>query len=326
MVVKEKVYQLLFKANQQNKVISGQEIAETLKVSRTAVWKAVDALRKQGYSIDAKSNQGYWMQMDDDILSSESLTMLLPHYQGRIHVFNELESTSTLAKEWAQKSAVDKTVIIASCQTAGRGRLQRSFYSPEGGIYLSMILRPQLLLSECMQITICAALAVCKAVKKVCNLDLGIKWVNDLYLHDLKVAGILTEASADFESGRVEYVVVGIGLNLFFNSAIPEELRSIVTSLYGQQNPKNKGRLIAEIIGQMDELMKNPHDVKLMDEYRQRSILPGRQVEVLTGPKVGIATVVEVNAQGELVVEFSDHSRESLVSGEVSLKLVQDEK
>lgn len=174
------------------------------------------SLREEGYTIEAGPNKGYVLR-GGSRLSEEGIRLYLDHPDVPVKIYRELDSTNRAAKEAAfSGEAGHGALILARRQKSGRGRRGRSFYSPENaGLYMSIVLRPDRTLKEGLLITTAAATAVCRAVKKICGIDLGIKWVNDLYFHNKKVCGILTEAVTDFESGNIEFAVVGIGLNLY---------------------------------------------------------------------------------------------------------------
>ena len=180
----------------QGECISGQQLARQLGVSRAAVHKAAAALAAQGYALEAAPRRGYRLAGGDPFCAEA-----VGEYDAPIFLYDTLESSNRTAKTLALEGAPHGTMVLAGQQTAGRGRLGRRFESPAGkGVYLSLVLRPSLPMTEAQAVTVSAAVAVCRAVKKLCGLELGIKWVNDLYYNGKKVCGILTEAGADLES------------------------------------------------------------------------------------------------------------------------------
>ena len=190
--------------------ISGQQLAEALGVSRAAVHKAAQALLAQGYALDSAPRRGYRLAGGDPFCAEA-----VGPYPAPIHIYDTLQSSNLTAKQLALGGAPHGTLVLTAHQKAGRGRLGRRFESPAGkGVYLSLILRPALSAADAQSATISAAVAVARAVKALCGLELGIKWVNDLYYQGRKVCGILTEAGTDMECGQLEWLVVGIGLNL----------------------------------------------------------------------------------------------------------------
>ena len=195
--------------------ISGQQLAEALGVSRAAVHKAAQALSAQGYALDSAPRRGYRLAGGDPFCAEA-----VGPYPAPIHIYDTLQSSNLTAKQLALGGAPHGTLVLTAHQQAGRGRLGRRFESPAGkGVYLSLILRPALSAADAQSATISAAVAVARAVKALCGLELGIKWVNDLYYQGRKVCGILTEAGTDMESGQLEWLVVGIGLNLITSPA-----------------------------------------------------------------------------------------------------------
>ena len=209
--------------------VSGQQLAETLGVSRAAVHKAAAALTAQGYALEAAPRRGYRLTGGDPFCAEA-----VGSYPAPIYLYDSLESSNLTAKQLALTGAPHGTLVLTSHQQAGRGRMGRVFESPAGkGVYLSLLLRPDLSAADAQTVTIGAAVAVARAVKALCGLELSIKWVNDLYYQGRKVCGILTEAGTDIESGQLEWLVVGIGLNLTTSPADwPEELARTAGSLY----------------------------------------------------------------------------------------------
>ena len=304
--------------------INGARLADELYVTRSAVWKAIKALQKDNYRIEAIPNRGYRLLPDNDIVSAESISPYLKpsatHYQ--LEVRHSVGSTNTIAKEMAAKGAKEGTVIIALEQTHGRGRMGRSFYSPKGsGIYLSVILRPKLSIEDSLLITTCAAVAVARAIETVAAVEAQIKWVNDIYLAGKKVCGILTEASLDFESGGLEFAVVGIGINIAA-TAFPDDIKDIAGSIFTEK-PKDKpvsSMLVAEILNNISEMTSAITDKKYLDEYRKRSFLIGKDIYVIKGSQTINAKAVDIDDQARLVVEYEDYTKEALNSGEVSVR------
>ena len=296
--------------------VSGQSLAERLGVSRAAVWKAVVALKEEGYQIASAPNRGY--SLAGDKLSAEGIAACLEGWRHPIQVLETVDSTNTLAKrEVALGRAQDGAVILAEEQTAGRGRLGRAFYSPRGnGIYLSIILKRPVPVEHASRLTISAAVAVCQAIESQTAKRPSIKWVNDVFLRERKVCGILTEAVSDFESGMVESAVVGIGLNVR-SHAFPQPLADIATSLYLEGSTRNA--LAAAVISRFFALLEVPW-ASVLSQYRDRSMVLGRQVSFSRqGQEVhGLAT--GINNAGNLEVTLADGSRATLIAGDVSIR------
>ncbi len=320
MTTKEKVLDLLLECGE---YISGEAIAEKLGVSRNAVWKAVNALRLDGFDIEAVTNRGYILNMSGDILSEAVIRKNLPKGDKRkIYVLETVDSTNDYAKNLASGGAENGTLVTSEMQSAGKGRMGRSFCSPSGtSIYMSVVLRPQMDLESSQLITSCIATAVASAIDKICDTDVKIKWVNDLFLNDKKICGILTEASLNFENGRLDYAVVGIGVNLkSIKNIFPEELLDIATSIEDETDiaPK-RCKLIAEILNNIDTYVDNIESKAFLDEYRRRSFIVGNDVAVSKFNEERMAKAIGISENAGLIVRYDDGSEEILNSGEARI-------
>jgi BirA family biotin operon repressor/biotin-[acetyl-CoA-carboxylase] ligase len=304
--------------------VSGASVAEQLHISRTAVWKAIRQLRADGYEIEAVTNQGYRLLSGSDVLSAEGICRYLMHPDIRPQVFPVLSSTNTVLKSMAAEDAPAGTAILAVEQTGGRGRLGRSFFSPPaGGLYLSLLLRPDLSPAEAPRLTSCAAVAVAEAVEKLSGRKTGIKWVNDVYMDRKKICGILTEAGMDLETGRVSYVVVGIGINLHTpENGFPEEIRNIAGAAFdGLSVPDLRNRLAALVLDRLSDYAEDPLSDDLFEAYKNRSFVPGMKITVLAPGKEPMpAEALCLNRDYSLQVRFPDGSEKVLSSGEVSIR------
>lgn len=307
--------------NERERFVSGQELAETLKISRSAIWKAVKSLEEDGHKILAVTNKGYKLDKNSDIITEEGIRMHLPERLKEIPiiVLKTTDSTNTQAKKLALEKIPSGTIILAEEQTAGRGRLGKSFFSPYGsGLYMSIILRPDNNITDPQMITIAAALAVCRAIERLTDLKPKIKWVNDIYLDGKKICGILTEAVTDFESGSVESIVVGIGVDCTINEdMLPEELCGIVGSLGASELKRNQ--LAAEIAEDVIESFGKLGDLGIINEYRKRSMMFGREVSFEREGKRYFADVTSINDMGNLLVRLKTGESLVLNSGEVTL-------
>lgn len=237
--------------------------------------------------------------------------------------FEELDSTNRYLKELAVKNARPGTVIIANRQSAGRGRLGRNFFSPEEkGIYMSILLRPDIPLERAVLITSMAAVAVARAIERVSGIEAKIKWVNDIFLNGKKVCGILTEAGINAEQGTLDYAVLGIGVNVGAME-FPEELRNIATSVTNECGfAVSKENLIDEILLELERWYATLSDGGFLEESRKRSILLGKEILVLDETAPGgsyPAKAVDINELGNLVIE-KNGEKKILNSGEVSVR------
>ncbi len=233
---------------------------------------------------------------------------------GDIFVLGTINSTNTYAKELAQNGAKHNTVVIANHQTSGRGRLGREFYSPsETGLYMSIILRPVGYSLDPTALTIAAGVAVCRAIEEVCNKQPQIKWVNDIFLGGRKICGILAEAGTN--SGAIDYIVVGIGINISTQN-FPPELSKIAGSL-GENINRNlvAGKIIDEFINLQPLCGSN----ELIDEYKSRSLVLGKKIDFTKDGEIYTGIATDINNEGNLIINLENNKTEILKSGEISL-------
>ena len=306
--------------------ISGEHIAKQLKVSRNAVWKAIQELKKEGYRIQAVTNKGYCLCEDNDILSVQGMLPFLVSKSSadRVIIHTLLASTNQSAKELAVAGAEHGTVIIADGQTAGRGRYGRQFHSPPGkGIYMSFILHPaHLKLKTPTLITAFAAVAVCEAIEAVTKKAPRIKWVNDIYVDEKKICGILTEAVTDLESGGIQWVVVGIGINFSTPDIdFPEAIRQVAGSIFPNGQPTTtRNHLIAEVINRVLERGDRFNEDEILDRYRERLLMLGKKVFVVGAQETYEATAIDIDQDGRLIVKKESGEVQSLYAGEISIR------
>ena len=302
--------------------VSGADIADRLGVTRAAVAKAVTQLRQAGYEIEASTRRGYCLRSMPDHLTTGAIRALLKDHpwQQSVRAFDVVDSTNLQLKRAAADGAPAGTVYVAEQQTAGRGRMGRSFVSDSGvGIYLSVLLRPDCTPDRLMTLTAQTAVAIRRAIFQACGAKADIKWVNDLLLGGKKICGILTELSVEAESGRVAYAVVGIGVNCNQPlEAFPPELQSIAGSIYSQTGKKvDRVQLAAEMIRQLSQLP----NLDWQPEYRAACLTLNREVEILRNGQSIPAHALDVGDQAELRVCYRDGSCGSVNSGEVSVRL-----
>ena len=248
--MKEKILELL-KAQQD--YVSGQDICNQLGVSRTAVWKNINALKEEGYQIDSVNNRGYKLLSEPDVVDEMRIREYL-HTKwlgGTILYGKEMDSTNTQAKRLGEHDAANGTVVIAERQTAGKGRRGKTWISPAGNCYFSILLRPDVVVDRASIITLVSAMALAKAIKQVTSLDTMIKWPNDVIANGKKLCGILTESSTDLE--YINYVVVGIGVNA--NQAdFPEEIKDMASSICLETGQKvNRAELLGTFLNVFEE-------------------------------------------------------------------------
>lgn len=322
MSTREKLLQLL--ESQRGSYFSGEEIAGRLQVSRAAVWKAVNALRKDGYSIEAVTNRGYCLAEDTDILSPGGiLKYLAPGCpEPEITVLPSADSTNDLVRQKAAAGAPEGTLVIANAQTAGKGRSGREFYSPEGtGIYLSLLLRPeQLTGGASVSVTTMAAAAMCLAIEKTTGRRPGIKWVNDIFLDGKKVCGILTEGSFSMETGTLQYAVLGVGVNVYApEKGFPEELKDVAGAVFTERQKDVKNRLTAEFLSRFFEFYRGNREY--IEIYREYSLVIGREAAVLTPTGERRATVLGIDDSCRLQVRWENGETACLSYGEIRIRI-----
>ena len=360
---RDKVLSLL--ESEKGKFISGENIASELGISRTAVWKAVNRLRRDGYRIESVTNRGYCLSPDSDILSEASIRRYLSscmseQYSGSnaassvaMDVFDTIDSTNTVCLSRASSGVSGTYAAIAGCQTRGRGRRGRSFFSPEGtGLYMSILLRPSSLSADqALKYTTIAAVAVSEAIEAVSCRAARIKWVNDVYSGGRKVCGILTEASFNPEDGTLDYAVVGIGINVYEPAeGFPEDIRDRAGAIAGPLNTKaymyneeddttaavlangGRSRLAAEILvrffSYLDDSLSPEsapsHDRApvYVDEYKRRCFVTGREIDVIkAGSAPQAAYALGIDDECRLRVRYRDGTEETLSSGEISIRI-----
>ncbi len=319
MNIKEEILDILENASD---TVSGEFLAKKLNVSRNYIWKAIGALREEGYIIDAETRNGYCISNKNTLFSAAGISKYLEE-KFDIKIYDTLASTNTLAKQLSDEGANEFTVIIAREQSDGKGRLGRSFHSARGGLYMSIILRPHINISDTPLITVAAAVAVSRAVDNVCAVNTGIKWVNDIFLGDKKICGILTQGAVNIENNTTDYVVLGIGLNISKpENDFPEELRNIAGSIYeAPVSSTLQNKLIAEILNQFFCIYKNLHNSHFIEEYRKRSIIIGKEVLCVGDGGEYFATVKGIDNNAHLIITDKNGKTKRLSSGEVRIKI-----
>ena len=302
------VYQIL---TRENDYVSGEKIGEDLNLSRTSIWKAIQRLQQEGLMIDSIKNRGYKLIQGDLILPGliQEKTNLTIRYKP------ESKSTQTDAKEGIETGNQGNTLYLSTCQTAGRGRFQRPYYSPsQGGIYMSLHIQPNLPYEKLPSYTILVASAVYKAIKNLTMIEVDIKWVNDIYFKNKKIAGILTEAMTSVETGLVTDVIIGLGIN-FSIEDFPEELKEKAGSLFMPPAPISRNELISEIWN----CFYNTDPDELFYLYKERSIVLGKKITFQRNGQNEKGMAKDISNTGQLQVELEDKKNIWLNSGEISL-------
>lgn len=322
MNVKESLLETL--AQSDGEYISGAVLAEKLGVSRNAVWKAVKSLETEGFAIDAVTSRGYRISTENNRLSEKLISAFIKTEKlgKKIMVYDEVTSTNTVAKELASSGAEHGTLVVADTQTEGKGRLGRVFVSPKGkGLYMSMIVRPPFSIETASLITSSVACGVASAVEKLCNHDVRIKWVNDLYMNGRKMCGILTEASLGMEMKSLDYAVVGIGINVrSAEGGFSRDLRVSATSIEDETGLKtDRNRLCAEVVNSLEYYLDNTENRNFIREYRKRELLTGNTITANVNGSTIIAFAEGIDDNANLVVKLPDGTLKNLSSGEANL-------
>ncbi|MFA6321251.1 MAG: biotin--[acetyl-CoA-carboxylase] ligase [Candidatus Omnitrophota bacterium] len=304
--------------------ISGEDLCRTADVSRAAIWKHIEKLRDEGYSIEASPHLGYrLLGVPDSLIPSEIKWKLKAKVLGKeVISYKKVGSTNDIAYELAEKGLKEGSVILAEEQDGGKGRHGRSWLSPsKGGIYLSVILRPQITPNEIPKITLLAAVATAKAVRDVTGLSAMIKWPNDILVRGKKICGILTEMKAEQDS--VGFIVIGIGINVNTSikqlpkgaSSLKEELRSC-----GREECVSRLDLVKRLIERLEEdyfLLKKEGFRPIMDEWKQLTDMLGSRVRVVLQNRTFEALAHDIDPDGALVVRKDAGTLERISSGDI---------
>jgi BirA family biotin operon repressor/biotin-[acetyl-CoA-carboxylase] ligase len=320
MSVRENIISILKK--NRGGYVSGEALAEQLGVSRTAVWKGIRKLQEEGYIIEAVTNKGYRLAEDTDILTAAGVEEYLDDNDSiRLEVFKSIDSTNLELKRRAHEE--EGLVVAASEQTGGMGRLGRKFSSPsDTGIYFSILLKPDIDNSEVTLLTTIAALAVCQAIEKYTEKKPGIKWVNDVFIDGKKVNGTLTQASFSVENLAPEYVIVGIGINVYEpEGGFDEEIKDIAGAVLDERIGDMKNKLLAEVLNRYFYYYRNFEKKEFISEYKRRSIVIGKTVSVITPSYSKKAEVLDIDDKCRLIVRYEDGSEETVSTGEISIRL-----
>lgn len=303
--------------------ISGEDIAGQLGVSRTAIWKHIKELKLAGYTIESKARSGYCLTGCPDRLLPELITHgLQTRLLGQTVIsYEDVPSTNNEAKVIAAKGADEGTVVVSEAQSTGKGRLDRGFFCPAGGLWFSVILRPDFLPQEAPKCTLLAAVAVVKAMRDL-GLEAGIKWPNDIFCQGRKLTGILTEMSAEMD--KINYLVIGIGINANIpQESFPEDIRDKAGSLSGQLGHSiDRVAFLQSILVYLEELYIEvlQHGFSgVLDQWRQYSITLGQEINVLGIKETFAGVAKDIDADGALLVE-TDNGLQRVLAGDVSIR------
>lgn len=320
--MKEEILRLLRSADG---YISGQELCNRFGVSRTAVWKAINQLKEAGYEIEAQQNKGYRLMAAPDLMTEAEIKSLM-HTEWvakEVLYFDTIDSTNIKAQELAEKGYQSGTLVVADKQESGKGRRGRSWVSPSGtGIFMTLMIKPDINPNNASMLTLVAALAVAKAITSVTGEEAMIKWPNDIVVNSKKVCGILTEMNAQFD--YINHIVVGIGINVH-NESFPEEISQMASSLMIEAGGKrfHRAQIIAETMSYFeqyyDTFLKTQDLSALVREYDELLVNRNKSVRVLDPKEPFDGKAMGITPKGELIVDTWE-SRKLVSSGEVSVR------
>lgn len=320
MKTKDKICALI----RHDEFTTGTIIAKELGITRSFVSKCVQELQADGVQIITKRQHGYKFADDYDYINKYKIEKALEtKYIGKeLIILNKVNSTNNFAKKLAKTDFINGTVVVADCQTGGRGRANRQFLSPHNfGLYYSVLLKPDFPIELSQLITACAAVATAEVIDEIGNVDTKIKWVNDIYLGGKKMVGILTEASVGVEAGTLDYVIIGIGINMYdVTKSLPPKLHTIATSLEnetGYHIPRDY--VIAKLSNNLEKHLNNISSGEFLKVYKEKSIIIGKKVFITKNNENIQVTAIDIDDKAALVVKFDDGHIEHLNSGEARL-------
>jgi len=313
--------------NNKNRYLSGQELSAKFGISRTAIWKHINKLKEEGYVIESATNKGYVLIESPDILNPVEIKELLKtKFIGRDIIYlDSVDSTNSYGKRMAEGDFWDGTVIIAEEQTSGRGRLGRDWVSPKGkGIWMTIMLKPDIKPNLASQVTLIAAVAVLKAIKSIYNMDIMIKWPNDLVVNGKKVCGILTELGAEIE--RINYLCVGIGINAnseesdFINKALDTATSIKIATSIKVERKELIARILTVFENYYSLFLEKGSIGFMIEEYKKYLINIGKEVRLITKNEEIQAKAEDITNEGHLLVRLKDGTLKEILSGEVSVR------
>lgn len=325
------ILKLLKRAN--GRYVSGETISKNVKVSRAAIWKHVSALRKYGYKIESKEGSGYKLvKPTDQLLPWEIKSGLRTEFVGKeIHHYVVVDSTQDFAIKLAENNAQEGTIVIAEKQRKGRARVGRRWAAPEGGIWLSVILKPKIPTAESTILPLVAALAVCNTIRKEYKLDAKLKWPNDVMINGKKVSGILAEMSC--EADRVNYVVIGIGVNANVNVKKLEKTIKGTAGYYGATSLMNelgtkvdKVKLTRKILAELEETyleLEEEGSEAIIRAWKEHSATLGTTVTVALNEMCFVGKAIDIDYDGALLVKLPDGNIKRIIAGDVYVRMVK---
>jgi len=317
-------YKILEELKKVESYISGEELGEKLGVSRAAIWKGIQKLKEQGYEIEAVSNKGYHIIQNQDLYNGIEIKEVCntTKIAKEVYFYEQTDSTNNCIRKLAKEGKKEGVVAVAEIQTAGKGRRGKGWQSPKGtGIWMSMLLTPNITPPEAPVLTLLAGLAVCRAIRQQTGLTAMIKWPNDILISNKKICGILTELYAEMDS--VHFVITGIGINVN-TEVFPEELQKTATSLKIEKGESiSRKNMIKAVIEEFEKIYlqyeKECSFLPFREEYKKYCINIGKELQILSKQPF-IAKGVDITEQGELLVQKQTGEKVVVFSGEVSIR------
>ena len=305
--------------------VSGQDISESLGVSRTAVWKAISALKKEGYNIESVNNKGYLLLAKSDILNQVEIEQNISSYKlsnaPQIIYLDEVDSTNNYARLMADKINSD-FLVVADMQTLGKGRMGRSWSSPAGtGIFMSLCIKPEIAVEKASMITLVTAISICDAIEELYPISSTIKWPNDIVINSKKISGILTEMSSDMDG--IKYIISGMGINVN-NKEFPDDIKDMASSLLLETGIlADRSKLIAAVIyhfyKNMNIFLKTGDMSGLKENYENHLVNIGKDVKILDPKGIYQGIALGIDETGALLVNVEGKIKR-IISGEVSVR------
>ena len=319
---------LNFLESHESEYLSGQDLSDVLKISRVAVWKHIEKIRSLGYRIDSKQKRGYkFVNRTEKLLPWEITTKIKSKFIGRrIYYFDEIDSTQNYALQISNNTNENGAIIIAEKQTHGKGRLNRKWYSPEGGIWLSVIIHPEFQISDATIIPLAASLALCESIKKVHKIKTDVKWPNDITIDGKKVAGMLIDTS--IQGNKVENLVLGIGINFAVNiQQIEKRLKNSpnfygVTSLFPEKNKPSKIELLVQFLLELEKVINSlikGKNTQIIRDWSKHTNMFGKTISVNTGNGKISGIAKKIDPDGALIIKTGTKNRRIFV-GDVTLR------
>ena len=319
---------LNFLESHESEYLSGQDLSDVLKISRVAVWKHIEKIRSLGYRIDSKQKRGYkFVNRTEKLLPWEITKKIKSEFVGRrVYYFDEIDSTQNYALQISNNKNENGTIIVAEKQTHGKGRLNRKWYSPEGGIWLSVIIHPEFQISDATIIPLAASLALCESIKKVHKIKTDVKWPNDITIDGKKVAGMLIDTS--IQGNKVENLVLGIGINFAVNiQQIEKRLKNSpnfygVTSLFPEKNRPSKIELLVQFLLELEKVINSlikGKNTQIIRDWSKHTNMFGKTISVNTGNGKISGIAKKIDSDGALIIKTGTKNRRIFV-GDVTLR------